>query len=130
MTLAELSTAWNDLRNAALGRGTAPLVSAPLALAVGRAWEGWRAYYDGLGVSAAEVPTLSSPEWIDRYRELAERVTAERGTAHFRAAPGIAEPTFIEQAGTLVRALGLAAAAGIALGTIALVAQWRRGGRS
>lgn len=74
MTLTELSTAWNDLRNAALGRTATPNVPTALAAEVGTSYEQWRAYLaSGPTWTAEVVPELAST-WLERYRALASKV--------------------------------------------------------
>jgi hypothetical protein len=73
MTLAELTDAWNDLRNAALGRGVTPLVPQTLATDVGTSWELFRAWRsEQLG----ELPVLplSGQRWVKMHHDLAARV--------------------------------------------------------
>jgi len=76
MDVAELSTAWNALRNAALGRGTSPMVDAALAKEVADAYEAWRvvlADADPIDDAAASI-TLAP--WVERYCELLAKVKA------------------------------------------------------
>lgn len=75
MTLTEFSAAWNELRNAALGRGVQPLVPEPLATDVGTAYEGFRVWVMD---QPGELPVLplSAGPWVDKHRELAARVRA------------------------------------------------------
>ena len=80
MTVGELSALWNDLRNAALGRGVKPLVSAPLAARIGSEWDAWRAYYEQQAgpLQDLDLPTSTlEGDWVDRYRALADAVGKE-----------------------------------------------------
>ena len=74
MTLTELSDAWNALRNAALGRGVAPLVPEPLAGDVARQYEAWRAWLAKQGPLTGPLDIAEGVEWIQRYRKLLSRV--------------------------------------------------------
>ena len=84
-TIQQLSEAWNALRNAALGRGTALPAGMPSELAdeVGLAFEQWRIWLDeqsALGEAQHEI-TLAGEgrEWADRYAALAKEVSAATG---------------------------------------------------
>jgi hypothetical protein len=94
MTLTELSAAWNDLRNAALGRGEARPIKVPLALGleVGIAYEEWRAYLASRGPLESAIPEL---QWLEKYRALAAKVKA--AGVNFEAPPA----TLLEQAAAL-----------------------------
>lgn len=85
MTLSELSAAWNELRNAALGRGTAALVSPALADEISDAYESFRAWLAEQGPSADLAASVTASEWVELYRELAADVRAELPDAQFRA---------------------------------------------
>ena len=75
MTPDELSKAWNELRNAALGRGVSPNVSPALAARVAREWEGWRKAHLTPGFKVA-APTFTY-RWTKRYRSLLRAVHKE-----------------------------------------------------
>lgn len=77
MTLAELSTAWNDLRNAAFGRGTVPRVSRALAETVGRYYEEFRAWLADAGPLEELAPSVTAAQWVGRYRALWKMLQAE-----------------------------------------------------
>jgi NAD-specific glutamate dehydrogenase len=77
VTLIELSAAYNDLRNATLGRGVKPLVSAALAERVGVAYEKWRAYYGSAGVQADLAASVTASEYVDAYRALVDAAASE-----------------------------------------------------
>jgi hypothetical protein len=62
------------LRNAALGRGVAPVVPVPLATEVGTAYDQWRGYLDSKPTWTAEVVPELATTWLVRYRALAPRV--------------------------------------------------------
>lgn len=74
MTLTELNSAWQSLRNAALGRsGFEQHVSSELASRFTQAYAGWRQWYEQAGVTP-EAFGSTHPEvlgWIKRYRDLA-----------------------------------------------------------
>jgi hypothetical protein len=76
VTLNELSNAWNDLRNAALGRGTTPQVPAPLAAKVGREWTAFRRWLAEQGVLEDIFASAVSQAWVQRYRVLLAQVRA------------------------------------------------------
>lgn len=82
-TLGQLSDAWNALRNAALGRGTTPLVSASLAAAVGTDYESFRSWLAAKGpavdLQAQFTFDDATAGWVDRYESLAVLVTNETG---------------------------------------------------
>jgi hypothetical protein len=81
MTIDELSTAWNNLRNAALGRGVVPVVSQPLADEVGTAYEEWRAHLADKSAAALLLPitptSIVEDVWVQRYRDLVAKVNGE-----------------------------------------------------
>jgi hypothetical protein len=81
MEIAALSTAWNDLRNAALGRSTKPLVSAPLADHVASEYSAWRAFYE---TAQPEADSLDDGRqldaWAERYGALLKAVRVELPT--------------------------------------------------
>lgn len=79
MTITELSAAWNDLRNAALGRGTKPNVSAALAARVGSEYDAWRAYFETAPPTEdADMPAVTlQGDWLNRYRVLVAAVQSE-----------------------------------------------------
>lgn len=104
MSIDELSTAWNNLRNAALGRGVTPNVSAALANDVGTAYEQWRAYLADKTASAwLPISPTSAVEdvWVQRYRLLVARVQAENVTV-----PDVLPPTFTEKAKDAAKDIG------------------------
>lgn len=124
MTLDDLSQAWNDLRNAALGRGVKPIVAEPLASQVGNAYERWRQYLASAGPSQDLVPSATAWPWLQQYRELASKVSA--AGVQFQALP--VQP--LEQAssfyGDTVRTVAIAVGA-IALPLVALILLRKRG---
>lgn len=77
MTIAELTQAWDDLRNAALGRGTMPNVSRALAETVGRYYEEFRAWLADAGPLEELAPSITAAQWIGRYRALWNMLQAE-----------------------------------------------------
>jgi hypothetical protein len=77
MTLAELSQAWNDLRNAALGRGTTPIVKPVTATTIGNYYERWRQWYTSAGVSDDMIASVSAAQWVDLYRAAAKLAKAD-----------------------------------------------------
>lgn len=84
-TVQQLSNAWNELRNAALGRGVQlPAgMSSELADEVGDAYDRWRAWLSEQGALAEaqrEITLIGDGrEWADRYEALAEQVTRATG---------------------------------------------------
>lgn len=74
MTINDLNKAWNDLRNAALGKGTHPNVPKALAERLGRAYEQWRTFFEGRHFSADDLnmPAITfsdeTSNWLDIYR--------------------------------------------------------------
>jgi hypothetical protein len=74
MNLTELTNAWNQLRNAALGRGTAPSVAPALAAVVGVRYERFR---EELGRAHVEAEYLGLPAWVyAEYNDTLRRVRA------------------------------------------------------
>lgn len=73
-----LSTGFQNLYNAAWGRGTRPLVEPSLANAIADAWEQWRAERD----LAAIAPTR-----VERYRVLFESLRRRMAQAGKPIAP-------------------------------------------
>lgn len=71
MTLGELSNAWNELRNAVLGRGTQPSagVKPTTATTIGNYYERWRKYYESAGIADDMVPSATAAEWVTLYRD-------------------------------------------------------------
>ncbi len=120
-TSAELSEAWNTLRNATLGRGTQPLVSAALADRIAADWDGWRAFYEtsgplqfgndangptvidvlsGMALEAA--PSAVAWRWVETYRDDYAAARAELGDKAPAPLPG----TPIEKARKIVEDAG------------------------
>jgi hypothetical protein len=77
VTLTELSSAWNALRNATLGRGAVPLVSNALAQEIGGAYEEWRKYYEEAGINEDLAASVTASAWVERYRSLVEAAHSE-----------------------------------------------------
>lgn len=121
MTLGELSAAWNELRNAAWGRGTQPLVDAKLADQIGAGYEAWRAYYEESGFTDEFAPSIAASEWVDRYRMLAAKM-AEAG--HPLTGAMQLPPTPLEQATSTLR-WGVGLVVGLSVAT--LIAAFVRG---
>jgi hypothetical protein len=127
MTLAELTEAWNALRNAALGQGTAPKVSAALAKEVGDTYDAWRAYYTdrfGGGMPIADwLPSVTADGWVSKLRALEKRVRGE-GITNFKTLP--LSP--LEEAISIAKTIGVTVlAVGVPLGLVLLFG--RRGAR-
>ncbi len=74
MTLDELSAAWNDLRNAALGRGLAPNVPPALAANVDRQYKAWRKALIHMPAAADMLASAYTRDWVSKYRRLLARV--------------------------------------------------------
>jgi len=77
MTLQELSDAWNELRNATLGRGVTPNVSAPLATRVANTYERWRSWLANATPLTDIAADLTAAGWLDEYRQLVAAAKAE-----------------------------------------------------
>jgi hypothetical protein len=126
-TVQRLSDLWNELRNAALGRGTKlPAgMSSELADEVADAWEEWRAWLADQGAMAEaqrEITLLGEGrEWADRYDELADQVSRATGKK-LASAPSSPVEQVISQAAGLASPLALAlfVGAGVVLATKAL----------
>lgn len=93
MKITDLADAWNALRNAALGRGVAPLASPALAAKVGAEYDAFRAYYESTGPGTDFAPTLAASDWIERYRAL---YTALKSEGHAPTAD-VLPPTVLEE---------------------------------
>ena len=74
MSLDELSAAWNDLRNAALGRGVAPNVPPALAASVDRQYKAWRKALIHMPAAADMMASAYTRDWVAKYRRLLARV--------------------------------------------------------
>ena len=125
MKLQELNSAWNRLRNAALGRGVTPLVPAELADRVGKRFEAWREWYDiESGPFADAIPSVAADEWIAEYRTLAAEVKA----AGVDPGPALPETPF---EGFKVASITIGKVAAVALGGLGalaiLVIAWKSG---
>lgn len=126
MTLAELATAWNDLRNAALGRGTSPRVPRELADRVGKRYEAFRQWYESAWSLEDWVPSVTAAQSVRDFRALADEVRAAgRPVADLPATPieqgQRAFVAVVDTAETIGRwVLGLALAIGGAAGVIAI----------
>lgn len=112
MTLAELSQAWNDLRNAALGRGLNPNVKPATAELIGNAYERWRAWYQKAGVSDDMVASVSAAPMVELYRKTLALAKAEgvkvaelEQTPVERAKPAIGEVKTMVIAGSVAISL-------------------------
>lgn len=116
MTGLELSEAWNDLRNAALGRGVKPVASAALAARVGNEYERFRSWFDTEHEELAPtvLPGTQAADWVERLRALTKEVKAE-GIA-------VREPsaTFGEKAAQAASSIGSGLVLGLA--SIAVIA--------
>jgi hypothetical protein len=70
--IERLSERWNALRNAALGRGTQPLVSAAIADVVGERFEAWRNWYADNTFADNVIPANvwdAVSDWETRYTD-------------------------------------------------------------
>lgn len=112
MTLAELSDAWNELRNETLGRGTTPLVSPGLARRIGAEWEAWRRWYESANPLDDALGSVGAQQWVERYRALAEYARREgrpvtRGLSPtpVERAKGVAQGAAVGVGGALTLAL-------------------------
>ena len=77
MTLGELTEAWNELRNSALGRGVKPNVSPSLARRVGREHAAFRNWVRDATPVDDIITSASSRKWVQRYRKLLAQVQRE-----------------------------------------------------
>jgi hypothetical protein len=87
--LSEFSNAWNELRNAIMGRGTEKPANVPLELytKTGNAYERWRKYLAALPADMQILPIKALSDWVLEYRELADEAT-ELGLKFPAFAPG------------------------------------------
>ncbi len=76
-SIDELSDAWNNLRNAAMGRGGAPNVSPALARRVEREYARWRNWRRDVGPIDDMFSSWSTRRWVARYRDLMAKVDRE-----------------------------------------------------
>lgn len=117
-TVQQLSDAWNQLRNAALGRGTQlPAgMSSELADEVADAWEDWRAWLVEQGALAEaqrEITLLGDGrDWADRYEELAAEVTRATGK-RLPSAPSSPVEQVVSQAAAIASPFALALFVGV-----------------
>lgn len=77
MTLDELSKAWNDLRNAALGQGLTPNVKPTTATTIGNYYERWRTWLAGAGVATDMAAEVTAAPWLSLYRDAARLAKAD-----------------------------------------------------
>lgn len=77
MNIDELSSAWNEMRNAALGRGLKANVSAELAKVVAGEYERWRAARAEMGPVDDVLSAFTTRQWVTRYRNLVSKVQKE-----------------------------------------------------
>jgi hypothetical protein len=77
MTLDELGQAWNDLRNAAIGRSVKPIVKPATAKLIGDAYERWRRWYNSATVGGDLITSVSASPMIELYRKCAALAKAE-----------------------------------------------------
>lgn len=93
MNTAELSEAWNSLRNAALGKTTTPNVKPALARLVAREYEAWRRQ-----LFASPWKGDPMPPWIWDQVATYRRVLAKVKAAGIRPKKTLA-PTTLEELG-------------------------------
>jgi len=79
MKLADLSAAWNRLRDRALGRAASPSskISPELAQRIGDEFNAWRTWYLSAGSLEDVAASVAAHEWVSRYNVLAAELTAE-----------------------------------------------------
>lgn len=77
MNADELNDAWNALRNRALGRGTKPRVSKPLARKLSSALAAWREFRASPSRTLDRISVADLNEWVSRYNALDRQVAAE-----------------------------------------------------
>jgi hypothetical protein len=119
VNVTDLSEAWNNLRNAALGRGTTPHVSPGLADTVGMQYERWRAYYAASGPLDDVFTSYSASEWLAIYRKLVADVRAEG--VKVEALPRAPWEKITDSAATLGQVVGGLVFFGVAATALALV---------
>lgn len=75
--LTEFANAWNELRNAIMGRGTEKPEGVPLELytKMGNTYERWRAYLAAVPLDMAVLPVKALSDWVLEYRELADEAS-------------------------------------------------------
>jgi hypothetical protein len=122
MTLAELSDAWNSLRNAVLGQGTTPPknVKPETATKIGNYYDRWRQWYSDAGVTADMAASVSASQWVDLYREAVKLAQADGVDV-----PAQLLPTALEQATAAAQSTGkgiMLAAAIVAVPLVLLLA--------
>jgi hypothetical protein len=71
--LTEFSNAWNDLRNAVVGRGTEKPANVPQELyaKVSNTYDRWRTYLQSLPAVLQVFPLQPISDWVLEYRDLA-----------------------------------------------------------
>jgi len=79
MKLADLSAAWNRLRDRALGRAASPSskITPELATRIGNEFNAWRTWYLSAGSLEDMAASVAAHEWVSRYNVLAAELTAE-----------------------------------------------------
>ncbi len=115
MTLTELSDAWNELRNATLGRSTTPVVSAQLAERIGNTYERWRTWLASAGPMQDIAADLTAAGWLNEYRSLV--VAAKTEGVSVNALPATFGETVSSAAGDIGKVV-YAVAAVAALGLL------------
>lgn len=129
MDLNELSNAWNELRNAAWGRGTQPAVPLALADRIGREWQSFRDWLAEQGVLEDVFASLSASKWVARYRQLALELRTAGGTLDHSVELEETPLEKLKDAGSgFTRGLGIAAvvAAAVAAGVLVMAIGGRR----
>jgi len=74
VTLDELNECWNELRNAALGRGVTPNVPPKLAKELGVEYERWKVALADANPLADAFASVSGRKWVESYRRFLKRV--------------------------------------------------------
>lgn len=125
-TIDSLNAQWNELRNAALGRGVTPLVTPELAKEVADQWDSWRV------LRSSRFTAGQLNEWVLRYNDLRERVDNELKARGEKSTLRVAPPAqgVIDMVEETLAPVGRHAAAtigiGIGVAVLAMVFSQRR----
>ena len=126
MTLDELSTAWNDLRNSALGRTTAPNVPPALAATVERQYKAWRKALIHMPAAADMMASTYTSHWVTKYRRLLAQVQ-KAGAGPKNVLPATPYELGIDALTTFSRNVAIGLGVGGAALVFYLIATKRRG---
>ncbi len=129
-----LSDYWNQLRNAALGRGLAPNVSPVLATLIGEQYEKWRVWLEAQGAleSIMDALPFTDDELAMQVRQYnAARTTVSTELPASSLPPALQEGTSIENATEAIKEAGGKIAVAVGLGVAAGIgfALWQKFGK-